>query len=392
MSGRRKICVFTGARSEYGLLYWLLKDLEADPAVELQILVAGMHLAPEFGCTVTTIEEDGFTPAAKIDSLVSGDSPGAVATSLGLATIKLSQALESLAPNILVVLGDRYEALAAAQAAMVLRIPIAHLHGGEATEGLIDEAIRHSITKMAHLHFTAAEPYRRRVIQLGEQPDRVFQVGAPGLDNFRRLNLMDRTALENTLDFSFSNTVFLVTYHPVTLSAGSSEAATLALLAALDRFPLSSIVLTMANADPGGRQINGIIDEYAARNPSRVFAAASLGQVAYLSLMKLADVVIGNSSSGLVEAPAAGTPTVNIGPRQQGRLRAVSVIDCAEDAEAIAAAITRALTPEFQASAANADSPYGNGGASARVAEVLKNHPLDNVLTKRFYDIEGAPA
>lgn len=392
MSARRKICVFTGARSEYGLLYWLMKDLEADPAVELQILVAGMHLAPEFGRTVTAIEEDGFTPAAKVDSLVSGDSPGAVATSLGLATIKLSQALESLAPNILVVLGDRYEALAAAQAAMVLNIPIAHLHGGEATEGLIDEAIRHSITKMAHLHFTAAEPYRRRVIQLGEQPDRVFQVGAPGLDNFHRLNLMDRAALEGVLGFSFSNTLFLVTYHPVTLSADSPEAATGELLAALDRFPMSSIVLTMANADPGGRQINRIIDEYAAHNPSRVLAAASLGQVVYLSLMKLADVVIGNSSSGLIEAPSSGTPTVNIGPRQQGRLRAASVIDCAEDAEAISGAITRALTAEFQATAANVDSPYGDGGASVRVAEILKSHRLDTILKKSFYDIEGIPA
>lgn len=384
--------MFTGARSEYGLLYWLMKDLEADPAVELQILVAGMHLSPEFGHTITVIEDDGFTPAAKVDSLVSGNSPCAVATSLGLATIKLSQALEGLAPNILVVLGDRYEALAAAQAAMVLNIPIAHLHGGEATEGLIDEAIRHSITKMAHLHFTAAEPYRRRVIQLGEQPDRVFRVGAPGLDNFQRLNLMDRAALESALDFSFSDTVFLVTYHPVTLSADSPESATDELLAALDRFPLSSIVLTMANADPGGRQINRIIDEYAARNPSRVLAAASFGQVVYLSLMKLANVVIGNSSSGLIEAPTAGTPTVNIGPRQQGRLRAASVIDCAEDAEAISGAITRALTAEFQANAANVDSPYGNGGASARVAEILKTHRLDNVLTKSFYEIEDIPA
>ena len=391
MSRRRKICVFTGARSEYGLLYWLMKDLEADPAVELQILVAGMHLAPEFGRTITVIEEDGFTPAAKVDSLVSGDSPCAVATSLGLATIKVSQALESLAPDIIVVLGDRYEALAAAQAAMVLNIPIAHLHGGEATEGVIDEAIRHSITKMAHLHFTAAEPYRRRVIQLGEQPDRVFQVGAPGLDNFQRLNLMDRAALESALDLSFSNTVFLVTYHPVTLAAETPEVATGELLAALDRFPLSSIVWTMANADSGGRRINRIIDDYAARNPSRVFAAASLGQVVYLSLMKLADVVIGNSSSGLIEAPTAGTPTVNIGPRQQGRLRAASVIDCAEETEAISDAITRALTADFQANAANVDSPYGNGGASARVAEILKNHPLDNVLTKSFYEIAGVP-
>lgn len=384
----RKICVFTGTRADYGLLYWLMKDLEDDPKVELQVLVSGMHLAPEFGATASIIEKDGFKPAAKVDVVLSGDSPCAVATSLGLATIKLSQALESLAPDILVVLGDRYEALAAAQAAMVLRIPIAHLHGGEATEGLIDEAIRHSITKMAHLHFTAAEKYRRRVIQLGEQPERVFNVGAVGLDNLVRLNLMDRPALEAELNISLAPVIFLATYHPVTLDEAGPEQPLKKLLAALDRFPTSSIIFTMANADPQGRKINSIIERYAASNPSRVYATASMGQVAYLSTLKLADAVIGNSSSGIIEAPAARTPTVNIGDRQRGRLRAESVIDCEESTSAIVTAITRAQSPDFMRRAERAESPYGNGGASEKVADIIKTHSLKGLLMKSFYEVE----
>lgn len=383
MTARRRVCAFTGTRAEYGLLRWLMEDLRDDPAVALQVLASGAHLCPEFGYTVTAIEADGFTIDARIDMLLASDSPVAVAKSMGLGVIGYADALDRLRPDILVILGDRYEALAIAQTAMALRIPIAHIHGGEATEGVIDEAIRHAITKMAHLHFTAAEPYRRRVIQMGEAPERVFAVGAPGLDNLHRLPLPDRATLESELGFTLTSPVLLVTYHPVTLSTIDPAVPMAALLDALDRFPAARVVFTKANADAHGRALNRMIDDYAAARPGRVLASPSLGQRRYLALMRLADAVVGNSSSGIIEAPAAGTPTVNVGDRQRGRLRAPSVIDCAEDTEAIAEAIAAALAGTVTAT----DSPYGGGGASARMATLLRDLPLDGLLDKRFYDL-----
>jgi UDP-N-acetylglucosamine 2-epimerase (non-hydrolysing)/GDP/UDP-N,N'-diacetylbacillosamine 2-epimerase (hydrolysing) len=385
---RRRICVITSSRADYGLLYWLIRELAEDPGAKLQLVATGMHLSPEFGLTYRAIEEDGIPLAARVEGLLSSDSAVGIAKSMGLTTLGFAPLFEELKPDIVVVLGDRFEILAAAQAAMVARIPIAHIHGGEATEGLIDEAIRHSLTKMSQLHFAAAEPYRKRIIQLGEQPDRIFNVGAMGLDNIKRLALLDREALEDKLNFTIGHPLFVATYHPVTLDSASPSVAMSQLLKALDAFPRASIVLTQANADPQGRIINKMIDEFVAKHQGRTLAAASLGQTVYLSLIKQADCVVGNSSSGILEAPACGTPTVNIGERQCGRLRAPSVIDCAESAESIVAAIEKALDPETQAVAAQRVSPFGDGGAARHIKEILLSVPLEGILMKRFYDLD----
>ena len=315
-----------------------------------------------------------------------GDDPLAVAQALGLGTMRFAETLDDLQPDLVVVLGDRYEALALAQAAMILKVPIAHIHGGEATEGLIDEAVRHSISKMAQFHFTAAEPYRRRVIQLGEHPDRVFNIGAPGLDNLTKLDLLSQPELASRLAIPPNEDFLLVTFHPVTLDESTPEAALNELLAALDTFPDHRVVITKSNADPYGQSINGIFDDYAAHNADRAHAYSSLGQATYLSAMCEAAAVVGNSSSGIVEAPSAGTPTVNIGDRQRGRLRAPSVIDCEARCEAIVVAITHALSTEHQALAARCETPYGEDGASARIVARLKELPLEGILMKSFYE------
>jgi len=384
----RRIAVVTGTRADYGLLHPLLCLLRDDPAVELQLVVTGMHLSPEFGLTHRTIAEDGFPVAAKVEMLLSSDTSVGIAKAIGLGTIGFADALDRLRPDIVVVLGDRFEILAAAQAAMTARIPIAHIHGGEATEGLIDEAIRHAVTKMAHLHFAAAEPYRRRIVRMGEHPDRVFTVGAPGLDWLRVLDPPDLAALERDLGLRLPAPLLLVTYHPVTLADADPAEPLRALLSALDALPEASVVLTKGNADTRGRIINEMIDAFAADRPNAV-AATSLGQQRYLGLLRAADVVVGNSSSGLLEAPSCGTPTVNIGERQRGRLRAPSVIDCQEEAGAIAEAIARALSPAMRDLADRRETPFGDGRASARMAEVLTTFPLSGILMKPFY--EGAP-
>ena len=391
MTTKRKICIVTGTRAEYGLLYWLMKEVDADPDLQLQIIATGMHLSPEFGLTYQQIEADGFTIDAKVEMLLSSDSPVGITKSMGLGVIGFADALDRLKPDILVVLGDRFEILAAAQAAMVARIPIAHIHGGEATEGVIDEAIRHAVSKMSHLHFTAAEPYRKRVIQLGEAPERVFNTGAVGLDNLTQLNLLNRAELEKALDFKLSPApVILCTYHPVTLSADGAGYVLGELLKALDRLPSARVIFTKGNADTGGRVINQMIDDYALKNLERVAAFVSLGQVRYLSLLREVDVVLGNSSSGIVEAPTARTPTVNIGDRQRGRLKAPSIIDCGESADSILIAIEKALSPEFQKIAAKGETFFGEDGASKRIKQVLKEASLEGILLKRFHDLETA--
>jgi UDP-hydrolysing UDP-N-acetyl-D-glucosamine 2-epimerase len=388
----RRICVFTGSRADYGVLYWLLKEIVADPRLELQLLVSGSHLTREFGETWRQIETDGFSIDARVDMLLASDEPVAVAKSMALGLMGCAEALERLKPDVLVVLGDRYEALAAAEAAMLLRVPIAHIHGGEATEGAIDDAIRHAITKMAHLHFAAAEPYRERIIQLGEHPDRVFTVGAPGLDHVTRTTLLDRGALERVLRFRFAERNLLVTCHPATLATEPASASLRRLFEALDRFPALGIVITKSNADVAGREINASIDAYATGRPGRVFAASSLGQQRYLSVMTQVDAVVGNSSSGIIEAPALGKPTVNIGPRQQGRVRAPSVIDCADDTQSIVEAIERALSPDMQALAARRVSPYGTGGASTRIKDILASVDLAGLLMKSFHTMKSPEA
>jgi UDP-N-acetylglucosamine 2-epimerase (non-hydrolysing)/GDP/UDP-N,N'-diacetylbacillosamine 2-epimerase (hydrolysing) len=383
----RKLAVITGSRAEYGLLYWLLQEIQADSELELQLVVTGMHLSPEFGLTYRSIEQDGFHIAAKVEMLLSSDTPIGIAKSMGLGVISFADTLANLKPDIVVVLGDRYEIFAAVQAAMALNIPVTHLHGGETTEGAMDEAIRHSITKMSHLHFVAADAYRQRVIQLGESPERVFNVGGVALDNLKRLNLLNREQFETALDFKLAPLNFLVTYHPVTLSQTSAKASAQALLDALDAFPEANIIFTKANADAGGRIINQLLDEYATAQPERVYLTTSLGQLKYLSAIRLVDVVIGNSSSGLIEVPALHKPTVNIGERQQGRLKAASVIDCSEESSAIKQAINYALSAEFQTQLPNVVSLYGQAGASLKIKEVLKNYNLHDILMKKFYDL-----
>lgn len=382
---RRRIAVVTGSRAEYGLLSGLLRLLADDPAVDLQLLVTGMHLSPRFGNTVDAIEADGFTINARIAILdADDDSELATVRSVGRATTGLAEAFDRLRPEVVVVLGDRSEILAAAQAAMLLRIPLAHIHGGEATEGAVDDMIRHAVTKMAQLHFVAARPYARRVIQMGEDPARVHMVGAPGLDLIRTLPRKSRAALEDELGFDLSSgPLLLVTYHPVTMDPVASVAGMDALVQALTDLPRARIIVTGVNSDPGHDAIARRIGAFAAR-AGNVLVRDSLGQRNYLSAMALAAAVIGNSSSGIIEAPALGVPTVNIGPRQGGRLRAASIIDCHEDHGAIAAAIATALDPRFKATWPQSLSLYGQGDAAGRIRAILLQ-PLPPVV-KPFHD------
>ena len=385
MNSHRKICVITGSRAEYGLLYWLLKDISADQALQLQVIATGMHLSPEFGLTYRQIEIDGFSIDAKVEMLLSADTPVAVTKSLGLGIIGFADTLNNLKPDIVVILGDRFEMLAAAQAAMLARIPIAHIHGGETTEGAYDEGIRHAISKMAHLHFVAAEPYRQRVIQLGEAPQRVFNVGAPGLDHLKRSNLLTRPELEQKLDMSLLAPLILVTYHPVTLGERSPEAAMGELLTALREFEEATIVFTYPNADTGGRALRQAVEHFVAERPARTRGFVSLGQLCYLSLMQQADVIVGNSSSGLTEAPALRKATVNIGDRQKGRLKASSIIDVTEQHAQIAAAIRHSLSTGFQTQLLQTQSLYGCGDASSAILQQLKSALPD--IQKPFFDI-----
>ncbi len=385
MNQRRRICIFTGTRADYGLLRSLMLEVKVDPELELQIIASGMHLSTEFGLTYREIEADGFVIDAKVEMLLSSDTAAGISKSMGLGTIGFGDALERLRPDVAVILGDRFEALAAAQAVLVAGIPLAHVHGGEITEGAIDESIRHAISKMAHWHFVAAEPYRKRVIQMGEPPDAVFNFGAPGLDCLDDMEWLDRDQLAAELGLALRETVLLVTYHPVTLGDRAPTFAFGELLAALDQFPQATIVFTYPNADAGGRALIRSIDEYVACNPERSKAFVSLGQRRYLSLLRLSNVVVGNSSSGLTEAPALKVATVNIGERQLGRLKADSVIDADEDRLAIVQAIAKALSGEFQAGLKDAVSLYGYGNAGRQIKDQLKK-PLPGTR-KKFFDI-----
>ena len=388
MTAKRKICIVTGSRAEYGLLYRLMKEVAADLDLQLQIIATGMHLSPEFGLTYKQIEADGFVIDAKVEMLLSSDSPIGIAKSIGLGVIGFADVLDQLKPDILVVLGDRFEILAAAQAAMVARVPIAHISGGETTEGSFDEGIRHAITKMAQWHFVAAEAYRKRVIQLGESLDRVFAFGAPGLDHLQYLNWLDRSSLEKALGISLNSPIFLITYHPATLGQKQPVVAMNELLAALDEFPQATVIFTYPNADTGGRALVERLDQWVSANKHRAKAFVSLGQQRYLSLLRVVDAMIGNSSSGLTEAPALKKATVNIGDRQKGRLKASSVIDAAENKNAIVAAINKVLSADFRADLPATQSLYGTGDVSRRVKETLKAVELET--RKAFFDIEHA--
>lgn len=382
MSSRRKIAVVTGSRAEYGLLYWVLRDLEDHPAVDLQLIVTGMHLAPEFGLTVREIERDGLPIAARVEMLLSGDTPGSTAKSMALGLMGMSDALARLAPDVLLVLGDRFEIMAAVQAAMLHNIPIAHIAGGDTTEGAFDESIRHAITKMSHLHLVTTASSAARVRQMGEDPAHVHLVGSPGLDHLRRRPLLDRAALVESLGAPLGRRNLLITFHPVTLEAGEGQRQQQELLSVLDKLDEDTVCwFTLPNADTGGRALAADLQAWAAgRANARV--SASLGQLRYLSLMSVVDAVVGNSSSGLYEAPSFQRPTVNIGDRQRGRLAASSVLHCEPNAESIAAALDRAWTLDCSAVV----NPYGDGRSCGRIVQALLDLKLgESLLKKQFH-------
>lgn len=382
----RTICVVTGTRADYGLLQWVMDGIRRDPMLRLQIAATGTHLSAEFGMTYHEIEADGFAIDRKLDILTADDTPVGVAKAIGRGVIAFADAYAELRPDVVVLLGDRFEILAAATAALIAGLPLAHLHGGEITEGAFDDAIRHSITKMSHLHFVAAEPYRQRVIQLGEAPERVFLTGGLGVDTIRKTRLLDRDALEATLDFKLGKKNLLVTFHPVTLEKDTAPAQMAELLKALDSLKDTHLILTLPNADTGSRELIRMIENFAVSRP-HARAYTSLGQLRYLSCMAHVDGVVGNSSSGLAEAPSFRKGAVNIGDRQRGRLKAASVIDCEPDCASIVAAICTLYSPSFQASLENVQSPYGDGGASEKIIDVLKHFNIDNITKKSFYDL-----
>lgn len=386
----RKIAVITGTRAEYGLLFWIINGIHEDPQLELQLIVTGMHLSPEFGLTVKEIEKDGFPIAEKVEMLLSSDTETSIAISMGLGMIGFSKAYERLRPNILVVLGDRFELFAAVGAAIPFRIPVAHISGGETTVGVIDEAIRHSITKMSHVHFVSTEKYKKRVIQMGESPNNIFCVGAPALDNIYKLNLLNREELWCKLDLPQNKKIGVVTYHPVTLEKDTCIIQISELLMALEGFLDVFWVFTAANADTEGRVIMRKIDEFVKKNPEKNKIFISLGQLKYLSLLKHTSVMVGNSSSGIVEAASFELPVVNIGERQEGRIRTKNIIDVPKcDRKAIEHGIEKALSKEFRNSLQGMQSPYGDGSASERIIKELKEISLcENLLKKKFYDIQ----
>lgn len=383
----RKVCVFTGSRAEYGLLRPLLEEIEADGDLALQLVVSGSHLSSDFGSTYQHIEADGYKIAERIEVLMNSDSQVGVCKSMGLGLISYAEALDRLKPDCLVVLGDRYETFAMASAAHVLSVPILHLHGGETTQGAIDEAFRHAITKMAALHFTSTEEYRRRVIQLGEQPDRVFNVGAIGIENIRKLNLLSKERLEEEISFALGEQALLVTFHPVTLEPGTSQQHVQILLAAIDAFPQAHIIFTKANADSDHGAINRILDEYVAAHRDRAIVFASMGQLAYLSALKHTDVVLGNSSSGIIEAPSFKVPSINIGNRQKGRVKAASVIDCDPTTDSITEALTKALDPAFRATLQNVTNPYEKDGTAFHIKRTIAMCDLNAIRKKAFFDL-----
>ncbi|WP_314065898.1 UDP-N-acetylglucosamine 2-epimerase [uncultured Vagococcus sp.] len=381
----KKICVVTGTRAEYGLLFPLLEKLKNSNDFQLQLLVTGSHLSPEFGNTYEMIEADGFLIDEKVEILLSSDSSIGISKSMGLAIISFSESLERLKPDMVIVLGDRYEIFMAAAACSVARIPISHLHGGETTEGAFDEAFRHSITKMSWLHFTSTEAYRQRVIQLGENPERVFNVGAIGIETINRLQLMTKSELEGSLDLTFKENLYLVTFHPVTLENKSSEAQFKELVKSLDKLTDATIVFTKANSDTDGRIINQLIDEYVTRHADKAVAYNSMGQLRYLSAMKIATAVVGNSSSGIIEAPYFNVPTINIGDRQKGRIQASTIINC----EAEELLIDEALNHATVDSKTTGDSVHGEGNVSDQIIDQIKKSLDKGIsLKKTFYDIK----
>jgi GDP/UDP-N,N'-diacetylbacillosamine 2-epimerase (hydrolysing) len=384
-----KICIVTGTRAEYGLLYWLMREMKSDRNIELQIVVTGMHLSEEFGSTYREIENDGFIISKKVYIDLSSDNSYGVSKSMGLGIIGFAQEFKNLTPDLVVVLGDRFETFSAVIAAMVAKIPIAHLHGGETTEGAFDEAIRHSITKMSHLHFVATKAYKKRVIQLGEHSNKVFIVGGLGIENINRLNLLSRNNFENKINFKLGKKNILITFHPVTLESNTSKVQFQELLNAIDELDNTNFIFTKANSDTDGKIINHMIDEYVSKK-NNVISFKSMGQLNYLSALKFMDVVLGNSSSGILEAPSFKITTINIGDRQKGRIKANSIIDCDANFQSIRAALTKAYSNDFQNSLDSVKNPYDFGNTSKKILKVIKNVDLTNLLKKSFNDIDDS--
>lgn len=386
---KRNICIYTSNRADYGLLKRLMDKVQDSNNLQLQILVSGTHLSPEFGMTIQEIISDGFEPDETVEMLLSGDTPTAICKTMGLALISYGEALKRLQPDIIVILGDRFEAFCMAAVAQVLRIPVAHIHGGETTKGSIDEAFRHSITKMSHLHFASCEAHRQRIIQLGEPPDCVFNVGALGVENISKIHIMRRENLGKSIKFTLDCPYFLVTFHPVTLEEATSKIQFQAILNALEEFPDYKIIFTKTNADTDGRVINQLIDDFVVAHANRSVKFVSLGTILYLSVVKHAEAVIGNSSSGILEVPGFKVPTVNIGDRQKGRVRPESVIDCETETSCISLAIKKALNPSFRNSLDNMTNPYAQPNTAKQIVEIIGQTPLKGILKKQFYDINN---
>lgn len=382
----RKICIVTGTRAEYGLLSRLMRFIEEDVDMQLQIIATNMHLSPEFGLTYREIEKDGFKINKKVEMLLSADTSSSVAKSLGLGIIGFADAYTDLQPDMIIVLGDRYEILGAVSTALLFRIPVAHISGGDVTEGAYDDSIRHAVTKMSHLHFTTTEEYRNRVIQLGENPSRVYNVGSIGLDNIRNMNLLSREAFEESIGFRLGERNLLVTFHPVTLEQHTAADQFSDLLEALDKSG-AHIIFTKPNSDSDGRVIISMIDDFVEHHPEKSVSFLSLGYLRYLSALQYVDAVIGNSSSGIVEAPSFGIPTVNIGDRQKGRIRSESVIDCEPDKESIGEAIKKAFSSDFKEVASRAINPYEKNGTVYEILDVIKNADISSLIPKKFYDL-----
>lgn len=382
----KRICVVTGTRAEYGLLSNLMRRINDCPEMQLLIIATNMHLSPEFGLTYKEIEADGFHIDKKVEMLLSADTPTATTKSLGLGIIGFADAYNELTPDMVVILGDRYEMLGAASAALLANIPIAHISGGDVTEGAYDDAIRHSITKMSHLHFTSTDVYRNRVIQLGEDPTRVFNVGSTGIDNMKQIQLMDKQSLESNLGFEFGDNCVLVTFHPETIKEQSTMSQFQNLLNALESIGCR-IIFTNPNSDSDGRVVIDMINEYVSLHPEKSISFTSLGYIRYLSSLKYVQAVVGNSSSGLIEVPSFGIPTVNIGDRQKGRLYADSVINCTTDETDIYNALKTALSSEFKIKLQNVVNPYEKDGTNDKIFEIIRKCEPKSLLKKHFYDL-----
>ena len=384
---KRRVCVFSGTRADYGLLKPLMDEIQCSTELDLQILISGAHLSYDFGMTYKEIEEDGFIINEKIDIQLISDSPQGICNSMSFGMAGYSEVLHRLEPDLVVILGDRYEAFIMAAAATVYRVPIAHLHGGETTQGAIDEAFRHSITKMSQIHLVSTEDYGRRVIQLGENPDRVFVTGALGIEYIQRMSYLSMKKLSQELDFKLSEKFILVTYHPVTLEKNSAFEQFSNLLAGLDSFPDYQILFTKTNADPEGKTINKLIDKYVKQQEGRAKSFMSLGKLKYLSAMRYASAVVGNSSSGIIEAPSLHIPTLNIGDRQKGRIKAKSIIDCCTDRNDITANLEKVLSENFKKFTLQVENPYEGVNPAKNITNILTTIDLSNILKKEFHDI-----